>query len=1004
MQSATTGLVSGDFNMITNLQARICNTNNVTPTQAIPATLTFASGSNFRTNITSTSSAYGFGSSTQSTEKWVKFEAGAHLYYLGGFSPNGSGNLFSAIDMLPGSIWHHRANNPLTGAGNFFNRKNYGHVIVENNANLVALGPVYRIQDLTITSGSSFTTSNSGQTVILGNIQAEGNLLADAASTNEVLMAGNVPQTIAGAGTVSIASIAIADNADVSLNKNISVDKSVTILGKIDFKNNRITGNATFEAHGPSAQVTATANLTAGSNIITANLGIPANSRGLGITGTGIAPNTSILLFSANGDSVYLSNPATSTISATGLEVVGSGATLQNDNTNGYDPATGTIGSTGTQTFADGINYVIDAPTDRPFGVSTAAAPDAITADFIEVNAAITVNRAFSVGDHLAVNGKITLRPLDVVRIMPGAAITGTVGSSNYIATVSNASTGEQSFVQYDVVTSSTILPIGTANNYLPVMINPTATSGFKVSVFEGITSNGIVNGTVLTPIQKQRVVDAVWNIERLTGTGSADLQLGWTPALEGSTFITLPDADLGIIINNGTSWDPPSGSADNTTNTATATVGNFGSFGVGAVAPSVPFTFNAVPDKTYGESDFDGGAGSLNTTHPIIYTSSDPLVATIVNGFIHITGAGTTTITATQASDGFYPAANISQPFNVIKAPLTIKADDKLKFANQANPVLTITYTGFVLGETAAVFTTQPAISTTAVTNSPAGQYPITVGGAVATNYEITYEDGIMTVQAQTAQTITFDALPTKIYGNADFATGANSTNNTIPITYTSSNPAVATINTSGVIHITGGGTTTITASQAGNAGYFPAPDIARTLTVNKAPLTIRVLDTVKVQGQPNPVFTFTYTGFVLGETAANLATGPTVATIATTTSPAGYYALTPEGVVTNNYNITYTAGRMTIYPPGGTELNHIHAFVSNSSTLTVRIYSTFPDLGDISLFDMHGRPLLKRNAFMPQGFASVDINISTIPAGMYVVVARGTAVELKKTILIIK
>ena len=130
---------------------------------------------------------------------------------------------------------------------------------------------------------------------------------------------------------------------------------------------------------------------------------------------------------------------------------------------------------------------------------------------------------------------------------------------------------------------------------------------------------------------------------------------------------------------------------------------------------------------------------------------------------------------------------------------------------------------------------------------------------------------NGTLTIQPKQNQTISFPAPATKTYGNADFATGATSTNNTIPITYVSSNPAVATI-TGNTIHITGAGITTITASQAGNAGYFPAADVARTLTVNKANLTIRVVDTVKTEGQPNPVFTTIYTGFVLGETAAPL------------------------------------------------------------------------------------------------------------------------------------
>src|SRR5205085_179260 len=148
------------------------------------------------------------------------------------------------------------------------------------------------------------------------------------------------------------------------------------------------------------------------------------------------------------------------------------------------------------------------------------------------------------------------------------------------------------------------------------------------------------------------------------------------------------------------------------------------------------------------------------------------------------------------------------------------------------------------------------------ATTLSVPGAYPITVTGATAVNYSITQTNGILTVQAKQNQMITFPAPAVKTYGNADFAHGVISTNNTIPVTFTSSNPAVATV-AGNNIHIVGAGTTDITASQAGSVGYFPAADVVRTLTVNKAALAIKVRDTLRNFGTANPVFTITYTGF---------------------------------------------------------------------------------------------------------------------------------------------
>jgi hypothetical protein len=79
--------------------------------------------------------------------------------------------------------------------------------------------------------------------------------------------------------------------------------------------------------------------------------------------------------------------------------------------------------------------------------------------------------------------------------------------------------------------------------------------------------------------------------------------------------------------------------------------------------------------------------------------------------------------------------------------------------------------------------------------------------------------------------QVITFTTISSKVYGNPDFNPGATASSG-LPVSYASSNTAVATI-VNGNIHITGIGTSTITASQSGNVYYNPAIDVSQTLTV---------------------------------------------------------------------------------------------------------------------------------------------------------------------------
>ena len=55
------------------------------------------------------------------------------------------------------------------------------------------------------------------------------------------------------------------------------------------------------------------------------------------------------------------------------------------------------------------------------------------------------------------------------------------------------------------------------------------------------------------------------------------------------------------------------------------------------------------------------------------------------------------------------------------------------------------------------------------------------------------------------------------------------------LPVSYTSSNTAVATISGNTVTLAGGVGSTTITANQSGNANYNAAPQVTQTLTVTK-------------------------------------------------------------------------------------------------------------------------------------------------------------------------
>ncbi len=96
----------------------------------------------------------------------------------------------------------------------------------------------------------------------------------------------------------------------------------------------------------------------------------------------------------------------------------------------------------------------------------------------------------------------------------------------------------------------------------------------------------------------------------------------------------------------------------------------------------------------------------------------------------------------------------------------LTVRANDQSRAYGATNPVLTVTYSGFVNGEDAGVLSGSPALSTAAETNSPGGPYPIMVSAGTLSNayYNFSFTNGTLTV-TQAVLTVKADDQ-TWVYG----------------------------------------------------------------------------------------------------------------------------------------------------------------------------------------------------------------------------------------------
>lgn len=92
-----------------------------------------------------------------------------------------------------------------------------------------------------------------------------------------------------------------------------------------------------------------------------------------------------------------------------------------------------------------------------------------------------------------------------------------------------------------------------------------------------------------------------------------------------------------------------------------------------------------------------------------------------------------------------------VNGKLTVMPALLTVKADTITMVQGQEIPELTLSYSGFRNGETDTVFITLPVATTTATSNSPAGDYPIIVSGGETMNYDLEYIPGVLHITGTT-------------------------------------------------------------------------------------------------------------------------------------------------------------------------------------------------------------------------------------------------------------
>jgi len=578
------------------------------------------------------------------------------------------------------------------------------------------------------------------------------------------------------------------------------------------------------------------------------------------------ANNTTFTVGAAGSFTVIASGFPTATFSETGA--LPSGVTLSSSGILSGTPGAGSGGSypititasngvspNATQSFTLTVNQSLaitsgnsttfTVGTAGTFTVTTTGSPAPTLSETGDLPSGVTfVNNG---------NGTATLA---------GTPAAGAGGTYTITITASNgvSPNATQTFTltvdQAPAITSgnSTTFTVGTAGSFTMIASGfPSATFSETGPLPSGVTlsSSGVLSGTPAAgtggvyPITvtasngvgsnaTQSFTLTVNQAPAITSVNSASFPVGTadtftvtTTGFPNSTLSETGALPSGVtFVNNGNgtatlAGTPAAGTGGTYTITITASNG---------VSPNATQTFTLTVTQstatitlgsllqTYSGTPLSATATTVPASLPVSFTYNGSSTAP--------TAAGSYAVVATVNSSGY--AGTTSGTLVIAKALLTVTANNASMAVGTAVPALTASYSGFVPGDTVAVLSGSPSLTTTATISSPVGTYPITItqGTLAAANYTFTFVNGTLSVvQVPAVELITTATLTgsagagytaTVTVTNNGAASASNVLLNSATLGAATGSPLPQNLGTLAA----GGGSATVTVHFAGTAG----------------------------------------------------------------------------------------------------------------------------------------------------------------------------------------
>ncbi|MFT7159088.1 MAG: hypothetical protein ACI9GZ_000250 [Bacteroidia bacterium] len=317
--------------------------------------------------------------------------------------------------------------------------------------------------------------------------------------------------------------------------------------------------------------------------------------------------------------------------------------------------------------------------------------------------------------------------------------------------------------------------------------------------------------------------------------------------------------------------------------------------------------TFGSLSSKTFGDAEFTLSptvASGLEVTLSVV---SGPVI--LAENQVIIVGAGLAVIAANQAENDLYAAASeVQRSFTVTEKSQTIT------FNTPADK--TFGDAGFDLDATSdsgleisyeVLFDDPATITGNILSIHGVGSIRISATQLGNSNYSTASSIIRAFTVSKANQTITFNAPADKAYGDAYFDLKATNDSELAISYFIISGNATISGNT---VTITGLGSVTIRATQAGSSNYNLASSIDKSFTVNQKAITITADAKSKVFGESDPALTYQITSGALE--SGDSFTGSLTREVGEDT---GIYTINVGSISTGaNYNVSYVSADLTI------------------------------------------------------------------------------------------